>query len=420
VEGRADDELVARVLSSWFRAAHGDVGSAEGAAIRIGGTPALAFQHAMRLDLAGRNAEALSAYAEAERSGAREPTGIEAYADLLARTGARQDAAALLARYAGSAAVDAAAARLAAQGRAAEQPLTAARGAAIGLVELAGVFRRGHDLDAALATLAMAQSLAPELDYVRLVFAQAQRDIGNLSAARALLSEIGANSAYAAPARATEMWMLADAGRNEEALALARANAESGDARALRNLADLYGAMDRYGEAAPIYAQLIEEASQDWSLYFARGVAYERVGNWEQAERDLRVALELAPNQPEVLNYLGYAWADRGERLDEARAMIERAVQMLPASGAVVDSLGWVHYRQGDYQRAADLLERAVQLSPVNPTLNDHLGDAYWRLGRRTEARNQWRRALGLDPEHPDPIRVKLERGLPEDAGLRP
>src|SRR5690606_5409856 len=146
---------------------------------------------------------------------------------------------------------------------------------------------------------------------------------------------------------------------------------------------------------------------QNWRLHFARAAARDSLGRWGDAEADLRQALALAPDQPDVMNYLGYTWVDRGENLQEGMALIRRAAELRPSSGAIVDSLGWAHYRLGDYRQAVLFLERAVELEPGSATLNDHLGDAYWRLGRRTEARFQWRRALTQQPDDPAAIEAK-------------
>jgi Flp pilus assembly protein TadD len=127
-------------------------------------------------------------------------------------------------------------------------------------------------------------------------------------------------------------------------------------------------------------------------------------------------ALELSPDQPDVMNYLGYSWVDRGERLTEALALIQRAVELRPMSGAIIDSLGRARYRLGDYAQALELLERAVELAPADPTLNDHLGDVYWRVERRIEARFQWQRALTFNPDDPAPIQAKIASGLPDET----
>jgi Flp pilus assembly protein TadD len=174
----------------------------------------------------------------------------------------------------------------------------------------------------------------------------------------------------------------------------------------------MYRGADRFAEAEPIYSELIAERPNEWRSYFSRGAARERLGRWPEAEADFQRALELSPDQPDVLNYLGYSWVDRGEHLQEGLAMIRRAAELRPMSGAIIDSLGWAYYRLGDYPQAVDWLEAAVRLEPADPTLNDHLGDVYWRLDRRIEARFQWQRALTLDPDNADALRTKIENGL--------
>jgi Flp pilus assembly protein TadD len=257
--------------------------------------------------------------------------------------------------------------------------------------------------------------LDPDLDAAHLMFAQVQSGLGHADQARAALARIPATSPYASSARVMDAWTLVDEGRNDEALAVARAAGEAGDPRARRVLADMYRNLERYEEAEPIYTELIEATPDDWRLYFSRGAARERLGRWPDAESDFRRALEISPEQPEVMNYLGYSWIDRGEHLQEGLAMIQRAVELRPHSGAIIDSLGWAYYRLGDYAQALEHLEHAVELEPADPTLNDHLGDVYWRLGRRIEARFQWQRALTLEPDNNAEIEVKLERGLPAE-----
>jgi Flp pilus assembly protein TadD len=125
-------------------------------------------------------------------------------------------------------------------------------------------------------------------------------------------------------------------------------------------------------------------------------------------------ALELEPDQPNVLNYLAYSWIDKGVNLPRAKSMIEKAASQRPDDGAIIDSLGWMHYRMGDFHRAVETLENAITLMPQDAVINDHLGDAYWQVGRRLEAEFQWRRALTFDPD-PDvrrSIEQKLQFGL--------
>ena len=152
-------------------------------------------------------------------------------------------------------------------------------------------------------------------------------------------------------------------------------------------LGDMLRNKKRFAEAVAAYDEAIRRAAaaglpERWALFYDRGVALERSGQWKRAEADLLHALELKPDQPLVLNYLGYSWIDRGENLDRGLKMIEKAVELRPEDGYIVDSLGWAHYRMGDYAGAVQYLEKAIELVPEDPTINDHLGDAYWQTGR--------------------------------------
>ncbi len=192
----------------------------------------------------------------------------------------------------------------------------------------------------------------------------------------------------------------------------------STDTRALVTLGDIMRSHKRFPEAVEYYNRVIvltpKPESKHWVYWYARGTSYERLKKWPQAEADLLKALQLAPDQPLVLNYLGYSWIDQNRNLKQGMAMIERAVAAKPDDGYIVDSLGWAHYRIGNFKEAVRHLERAVELRPEDPTLNDHLGDAYWRIGRQREARFQWEQALTLkpEPEDLDKIRAKLQNGL--------
>jgi Flp pilus assembly protein TadD len=154
----------------------------------------------------------------------------------------------------------------------------------------------------------------------------------------------------------------------------------------------------------------------EWPLYYFRGISYERDKQWPKAVADFKKALALYPDQPLVLNYLGYSWVDRGENLDEAFKMLHQAVEARPSDGYIVDSLGWAYYKLGKYDEAVKELERAIDLKPGDPTINDHLGDAYWRIGRKLEAHFQWNHARDLGPEPDDKQKIleKIAHGLPD------
>ncbi len=158
------------------------------------------------------------------------------------------------------------------------------------------------------------------------------------------------------------------------------------------------------------------DGRNNWVQHYFRGICLERSKQWSKAEADFKKALELQPDQPQVLNYLGYSWVDQGVNLDDGMKMIRRAVEQRPDDGYIVDSLGWAYYRIGNYDEAVKNLERAIELKPEDPTINDHLGDAYWRVGRTLEARFQWAHARDLkaEPEELPKIEAKLKDGLPE------
>lgn len=182
----------------------------------------------------------------------------------------------------------------------------------------------------------------------------------------------------------------------------------------------------RFEEANDIYSLIIdgvkEPEMRHWSLFYSRAITHERTDQWDAAEADFRKALELFPDQPLVLNYLGYSFVDKGINLDEALGMIEKAVEQRPEEGFILDSLGWAYFQLGRYEDAVTQLEKATEKMAADPLVHDHLGDAYWRVGRILEAQFQWAHARDLGPENPDDlvkIEAKLENGLPEDSATK-
>jgi tetratricopeptide (TPR) repeat protein len=192
------------------------------------------------------------------------------------------------------------------------------------------------------------------------------------------------------------------------------------DVEALSALAELQRSTKKYVDAAATYDQAIAAVGipqrDNWTLFYFRGICYERSKQWPKAEADFKEALELDPDQPLVLNYLGYSWVDQGLNLEEAFKMLRRAVELRPNDGYIVDSLGWAHFKLGQYDKATETLEKAINLKPADPILNDHLGDAYWRVNRRVEAHFQWNHARDMGPDSEDlpAILKKIELGLPD------
>lgn len=201
--------------------------------------------------------------------------------------------------------------------------------------------------------------------------------------------------------------------KTDEAKVLLERLAEGmpGNPRAYDALGSIMRSRQRYKESEHFYSLAIAMVKapqrRHWMLFYARGVCRERLKQWSLAEADLKMALKLYPEQPLVLNYLGYSWVDQGLNLKQAMNLIRKAVKLKPSDGYFVDSLGWAHYRLGAYEMAAKHLERAVELRSEDPVINDHLGDAYWRVGRFLEAKYQWSQALTLDPEPEDAVKIK-------------
>ena len=202
------------------------------------------------------------------------------------------------------------------------------------------------------------------------------------------------------------------------------AKSQPGRIEAWVSLGDTLRRNERFVDGIAAYDRAValidKPLPEHWVLFYARGICHERQKTWDKAEADFRKALELSPDQPQVLNYLGYSYLEKKANLDEAMSMIERAAKARPDEGAIIDSLGWALYRLGRYPKAEVQMEKAIQLMPADPVVNDHLGDVYWAVGRKREAEFQWKRALSFKPDteaEATRIRRKLEVGL--DAVLQ-
>lgn len=297
----------------------------------------------------------------------------------------------------------------------------AADGVADALHAIAGLLNREDVSASALMYVRLAQALRPKSGRLALLLGQIFERLDRTDDAIAAYRTVEASSPWHWFARLA----IADGLQRKEDIdgsaALLRAMMAERPERAdaARALGDLMRSRKRFDDAVSAYDTAMErtpEPARDWSLHYGRGIALERAKKWDRAEADFLRALELEPDQPLVLNYLGYSWVEMGRNLDRARGMIEKAVSERPRDGYIVDSLGWVLYLLGDHAGAVAQLERAVALVPDDPVINDHLGDLYWLVGRRNEARFQWQRALSQEPEDDleKKIRAKLDgRDLP-------
>jgi len=284
--------------------------------------------------------------------------------------------------------------------------------------------RRGGE-DLALVYLQLALYLNPNHSLALLSLADLYESVKKPAMAIKVYERMPASSPLKRNAQIQLATNLDAADRSDEAIKILKAVTleDSKDIEAIMALGNIERGRKKFADCVQTYSQGIDVLPQanektNWIYYYYRGICEERSKQWSKAEADMRKALDLQPEQPHVLNYLGYSWIDQGINLDEGMKMIKRAVDQRPDDGYIVDSLGWAYYRIGNYEDAVKNLERAIDLKPEDPTINDHLGDAYWRIGRTLEAKFQWAHARDLKPEPEElpKIEAKIENGLPDDA----
>jgi tetratricopeptide (TPR) repeat protein len=425
VTGDALAQAATNVLSAWAETGRGNVDAAleilEGANAGLFG----AFHASLIADLAGRSEEAV-ALMETVYAPQSSQRMTEAFARQLARAGRTEDAVGLLSAFLAAVPGHPTLAPLLADIEAGEPigPMieTAGQGAAELFYGVGSSLVAGEELDTAIIYLRLAQHIGQTTDFGILLLGQILQSQRRFAEAASVFDAVPEDSPLYITAAVSAS--ISDEIRGETEAASARlepivaANPDNLDAGT--TLADIYRTQGRFEDAEVVLTGVIDSLgtfiADDWLLFFGRGISFERTDRWDQAEADFRQALALFPDQPDVLNYLGYTWVIRGENLEEAFEMIERAVEQRPESGHIIDSLGWAYHTLGDYETAVPILERAVELVPYQPEILDHLGDAYWRVGRRLEAVYQWNHALFFDPE-PElaaAVQEKIDNGLPE------
>lgn len=276
----------------------------------------------------------------------------------------------------------------------------------------------------ALIHARLASALSPGMAETRLVVAQLLQDRGQFELAEEEFEALRRMGEMRPAAELSRIEALAGVDRQAEAesAALSLTATYPDLPEAWVALGDVLRQQEKFAQAIPAYDKalvLLEDApkEQRWFPLYARGIALERAGKFERAEKDLLAAIEIRPDQPSLLNYLGYSWIDRNENLERGLDLIRKAVELSPDDGYILDSLAWAYYRLGRYEDAVEPMERAIGTMAADPLVNDHLGDIYWMVGRKREAEIQWKRALSLNPTEsgevdPDRIRAKLEDGL--------
>lgn len=428
------NQLIGPIVMAWIRHAEGQTDAAlellAGLKENNSFNAFRNFQTALILDVAGRSEAAAEAYrlANADTGGASLRV-VEGYGNLLARLGRYDEARKLYADYLARNPDNPGITQLRDElgiGRVPTKPIAATPtdGIAEALYASTVLLARSDRSESGEIYVHLALHLKPDFVLARTLLGDLHENDNRWADAIKVYRGVDRSSPYSWATRLRIAWAMTRIERKDEAIALLRDMSREQPSRsdALVSLGDILRGEERFAESAEEYSRAIERLDKiegrHWQIFYARGIAYERSKQWPKAEADFLKALELKPDDPLVLNYLGYSWVDQGQNLDKALGMIERAVRQRPNDGYIVDSLGWAFYRLGRFEPAVLQLERAVELRPEDPTINDHLGDAYWMTGRRAEARFQWRRALSLKPEAAQvpAIEEKLARGLPPPA----
>jgi tetratricopeptide (TPR) repeat protein len=420
--------LTNNVVSAWAIAGTGEIDGAltmlDGLMTQRGVDGLRLMHKALILDYANRDQDADAAYRQALSVMGMGPRISDAYGRFLARKARWDEAKTLYERVlmdnpghpvAIQALRDIAAKK-------SFQPLVTspAEGVAEALFGIAASLNDRRSVEVAILYLNITLYLRPNFDLARVLLASHYERMQNYEMANSYYARIPNSSPYFAM---TQIQAAINDGRLDQAdqgVAKLKVLVDRGsaDSDAYTALGDLLRTSERFGEAVAAYDKAIAGLKNDdrrlVQIYYARGVSLERSNKWTEAERDFRQALKLNPERPEVLNYLGYTFVDRGINLDEAVSMLEKARALRPLDGMIADSVGWAYYKLGRYQEAARTLEEAVQLAPGASDINDHLGDAYWRIGRKIDARFQWQHALQLEPDakQKEVIERKLQFGL--------
>ncbi len=424
-------QLTSSLLSAWAFQAESRTDEAVAALKAIENTDTFGifgpYHLALINDLGGRQSEAAKQYARAYDASASSLRVVQAYGSFLERTGHSDKAAEIYKTFLKASPEQAllvkAVERIKSGGKA--QPLvrTAGAGAAEALFGISSALTEESSIDIALIYVQLTLYANSNLTIARSLLGDIYSDTKRREKAIESYEMVPAES----PLRRNADIHIADNLDKLDRVDEARTRLESliaqypKDRLPLMVMGNLLRNREKFAEASGYYGKaiaLIPKIEQNhWRVFYSRGITYERSKQWPKAEVDFLKALELFPDQPLVLNYLGYSWVEKGLNLQRAMKMIRKAVELRANDGYIVDSLGWAHYKLKEYDDAVRHLEQAVELRPDDPTINDHLGDALWRVGRKLEARFQWGHAKNLKPE-PDAlmkIEEKLKNGLPDE-----
>jgi tetratricopeptide (TPR) repeat protein len=420
--------VAADLVRPWAALAAGDSAAAIGQPVAVDSAEQVipALNQARVLEAAGHAQDAAAIYASLSD---RAP-GLSLFAlaegSNLERQGLRREALArydaFLAQNPGDARVSLARTRVASR-RPAEPLPSIQAGAGSVLLLAAKQALEQRALETGIAYLQLSLRLDPNNGDALIMMGDYLSVAGNPAAARAAYDRVaGAAPEYlVAQARVIDSYL----NDHDQSAALDRAKALADRTPGMDDtqllLAKVMQAGKDYKGSVDVLSRIIDRRgkSAEWNLYFARAVNRSMADDWQGAEKDLLKARDLAPGQPDVLNFLGYSWADRGEHLDEALALLKTAAAKTPNDGNVIDSLGWAYFKVGDFENAVENLERAVVLEPAVAEINDHLGDVYAAVNRRLEARYQWERVLTLEADDEMKARVQAKiDAMPQPAPI--
>lgn len=383
------------------------------------------FNEALLAEMTGDKQTAEAAYRLALEIGGPMPRVIDAYGRFMERNGRGADAKALYEKVSVDSGfgivIEPGLARIAAGTIPGPFAPRAQDGAAEALFNIATSLSDDASRDHSVLYLRLALYLNPRLDIATILLANRFEALGKFDDAIAAYRTIPEDSQFYRVAAVASAIDLARLDKNSEAIAELEtlAKRHDGDADTLTALGNAYRVAKRYGDAVNAFDRAIAVSGpvtrKNWTLLFSRAVAEQEAGNWPKAEADLKAALVVNPNEPQVLNFLGYSWVDQKRNIQEALVMLEKARALSPQDGYIIDSVGWAYYRLGRFEDAVNALEDAVLLVPGDPTINDHLGDAYWKIGRKRDAQFQWSHALAFGPEPDEKTKIekKLQTGQP-------
>ncbi len=421
-------ELTSNLLSAWSYAGEGSINAAmkelDKLDLQEGFANFKALHVALISDYLGSNVRAESAYRKAYEQAGTSLRVVQAFGNFLERNDKTAEAIKIYSGYLTAVQhnVLVEAALASAQSGIKPEPFVATPAAGAGevLFSLAAAMNEEQTIDAAQIYAQMALQLSTDRPVTQSLLGDILTDMKSYQAANDAFEKIPTTSplrTYADTEIAINLQRLDQNKSAVERLKTVLAK-DSKNLDAWTSLGNIYRVNNENENAVAAYTEAIkllpEKGSGNWQLYYNRGIAHEHMKAFDKSEADFREALNISADEPSVLNYLGYALIDRGQKLDEAIGMVKRAVDLRPNDGYIVDSLGWAYYTLGDYEQAVGYLERAVDLAPYDAVIAEHLGDAYWRVGRKVEAGFQYQHAKDNHPEADDAVRIeaKVKNGL--------